>query len=214
VPGTSTTRTQAQRRATTRGELLAAAERVIAERGYEAGSLSAIAEAAGVSKGALYHHFESKDELLFALLEERFQERIELGTRAGEQPDPDVPARMVEELPFDRPWNLLFLEFVLRAARDEPFRREFRKRLDHLRANSAVALERFWEANGIDFDLDATEAVLLIVALGNGLAIEALTDPRQATDPLYAAGMSLMYDGAVARTERLRKARGRKSRPS
>src|SRR5437588_1555823 len=54
-----------------RDELLAAALRVFARRGYRQAGVDEIAAAAGYSKGALYWHFSGKDELLLALLEER-----------------------------------------------------------------------------------------------------------------------------------------------
>src|SRR2546423_5202565 len=61
---------RAQRREA-RDELLAAALRVFAERGYRQAAVDEIAAAAGYSKGALYWHFSSKEELLMALLAER-----------------------------------------------------------------------------------------------------------------------------------------------
>ena len=48
--------------------VLQAATRLFAERGYESTSVQEIVEAAGVTKGALYHYFRSKDELLAALI--------------------------------------------------------------------------------------------------------------------------------------------------
>ncbi|HEX8375168.1 MAG TPA: helix-turn-helix domain-containing protein, partial [Geminicoccaceae bacterium] len=54
-----------------RDELLTAALHVFAERGYRSAGVDEIAAAAGYSKGALYWHFPSKEELLTALLEER-----------------------------------------------------------------------------------------------------------------------------------------------
>lgn len=51
----------------TRGELLAAAARVFAARGYEGASVGDIAAEAGYTKGALYAHFGSKSELFLAL---------------------------------------------------------------------------------------------------------------------------------------------------
>src|SRR5918998_6245594 len=54
-----------------RDELLAAALRVFAERGYRQAGVDEIAAAAGYSKGALYWHFSGKEDLLQALLEER-----------------------------------------------------------------------------------------------------------------------------------------------
>ena len=54
-----------------RGELLAAALRVFARRGYREAGVDEIAAEAGYSKGALYWHFSGKAELLMTLLEER-----------------------------------------------------------------------------------------------------------------------------------------------
>lgn len=45
--------------------LLAAATRLFAERGYEGTSVQEIVTAAGVTKGAMYHYFGSKDDLLY-----------------------------------------------------------------------------------------------------------------------------------------------------
>src|SRR5436190_19686677 len=55
----------------TRDELLTAALRVFARRGYREAGVDEIAAEAGYSKGALYWHFSGKDELLMTLLEER-----------------------------------------------------------------------------------------------------------------------------------------------
>lgn len=44
--------------------LMAAATRLFADRGYDRTSVQEIVEAAGVTKGALYHYFGSKDDLL------------------------------------------------------------------------------------------------------------------------------------------------------
>src|SRR4051812_15961897 len=54
-----------------RDELLTAALRVFARRGYREAGVDEIAAEAGYSKGALYWHFPGKEELLTALLEER-----------------------------------------------------------------------------------------------------------------------------------------------
>src|SRR3954469_1742281 len=54
-----------------RDELLSAALRVFALRGYREAGVDEIAAQAGYSKGALYWHFSSKEALLAALVEER-----------------------------------------------------------------------------------------------------------------------------------------------
>lgn len=53
----------------TRTRLLSAALQCFAEQGYESASVASISEQAGVSKGAFYHHFASKQALFAALLE-------------------------------------------------------------------------------------------------------------------------------------------------
>jgi AcrR family transcriptional regulator len=54
----------------TKVAILAAAEQLFAESGYRGASLANIAERAGVTQSGLLHHFNSKDELLVAVLEQ------------------------------------------------------------------------------------------------------------------------------------------------
>ena len=54
-----------------RDELLSAALKVFARRGYKEAGVDEIAAEAGYSKGALYWHFSGKEDLLMALIEER-----------------------------------------------------------------------------------------------------------------------------------------------
>ena len=62
-------RTQSQRTEATRSALMAAARRLFTERGYDAVGTEEIVRAAGVTRGALYHHFGGKAELLEAVYE-------------------------------------------------------------------------------------------------------------------------------------------------
>jgi AcrR family transcriptional regulator len=62
-------RTQAERSATTRGALVAAARGLWAERGYAAVGTPEIAAAAGVTRGAMYHQFADKASLFAAVAE-------------------------------------------------------------------------------------------------------------------------------------------------
>src|ERR1700733_13535160 len=54
----------------TRGQLVAIARRMFAERGYEDTSIEAVLREAGVSRGSLYHHFPSKEALFEAVVKE------------------------------------------------------------------------------------------------------------------------------------------------
>lgn len=78
----------AQGRAT-RDQLIEVATRLFAERGYEDTSIEAVLAAAGVSRGALYHHFAGKDALFEAVVAS-VDERInaEMGAAIGSEQDP------------------------------------------------------------------------------------------------------------------------------
>ena len=70
---------QVERREATQAAILAAAERLFGETGFAAVSVDDIAAAAGVAKGAVYHHFPSKETLFEAVFERtaaRLQQRI------------------------------------------------------------------------------------------------------------------------------------------
>lgn len=65
-----TRRRQADRRAETQRALLAAARRLFAEKGFAGTSTPEIVAAAGVTRGALYHHYADKTALFAAVVEE------------------------------------------------------------------------------------------------------------------------------------------------
>lgn len=48
-------------------QLVKVATQLFAKRGFESTSVQSIVDAAGVTKGAMYHHFESKDDLLYEI---------------------------------------------------------------------------------------------------------------------------------------------------
>lgn len=62
-------RTQAERSETTTEQLVNAARKLFAQKGFAATSIEDIVQAAGVTRGAMYHHFQSKEELFEAVFE-------------------------------------------------------------------------------------------------------------------------------------------------
>lgn len=94
-------RTQAERSQATCEALLDAARKLFAERGYAAVGTEEIVRAAGVTRGALYHHFDDKREL-FAAVYERIEgelaQRIADGALGGGSADPLMAMRAGMEM--------------------------------------------------------------------------------------------------------------------
>jgi AcrR family transcriptional regulator len=80
-----TRRTQTERSETTRAALIAAARGLFAARGYGAVGTEEIVREAGVTRGALYHHFDGKRDLLEAVYQ---QIEKEIAERALRRSDP------------------------------------------------------------------------------------------------------------------------------
>ncbi|MFD4718826.1 TetR/AcrR family transcriptional regulator [Streptomyces sp. NPDC058423] len=81
--------TRARQRELTRGALVREGRRLFAAEGYAAVGLAEIVRAAGVTKGALYHHFDGKAALFRAVLEEVQQEVAgRVAAAAGAEDDP------------------------------------------------------------------------------------------------------------------------------
>jgi AcrR family transcriptional regulator len=79
-----------------RQEILRTAARLFQQRGYHATSMNDVASALKLSKGGLYHHFQSKDEILFNLMDHAMditQERVINGVR--DIADPEERLRML-----------------------------------------------------------------------------------------------------------------------
>ena len=54
-------------------KILETSSQLFVQKGYEKTSMQDIARTAGISKGAIYHHFQSKGEIVFAVLKHRYQ---------------------------------------------------------------------------------------------------------------------------------------------
>ena len=81
-----------------RDRILREAERLFAEKGFDATSVGSIASAAGVNKALVYYYFESKDFLLASLFEDL---RAEMQNRAGAPGDhTDLQAKVTREVAY------------------------------------------------------------------------------------------------------------------
>src|SRR3954468_2596685 len=78
-----------------RQEILRTAARLFQQRGYDATSMNDVAAALRLSKGGLYHHFQSKDEILFEIMNHAMdltQERVLAPVRNINDAEERLPA--------------------------------------------------------------------------------------------------------------------------
>ena len=194
-------------RGTARERLLDAAERVLSERGYQGASVDLVNAEAGVSKGAFYHHFSSKEELFIGLLEDRFDRRARGLMAITEQASAEEAtaekvsrgfAQMVDE---HRRLVLLMNEFWALAVRDPELRDRWVRRQEALRRDLAAALETRHRTTGVPLSIPAARLATAIIALADGLAMDRVAEPENIPADLLGEMLNLLYDGLAYRAQ-------------
>ena len=192
-----------------RDELLAAAMRVFARRGYRQASVDVIAAEAGYSKGALYWHFSGKQELLLTLVEERIDAPVRelvalLGTASPEH-DMSLEAswEFVRQLGAERDAVLLEREYWSLAMRDPELRARYAERQTERRSRLARALEaRMAHLGTPDLPMSPEDIARVTMSIIGGLAVEELTEPGSVRPELPGETLATIYAGLVARSRR------------
>jgi TetR/AcrR family transcriptional regulator, transcriptional repressor for nem operon len=174
---TSTRRTRATPRDpdATRSGLLRAAFQEVHRSGFQGTDLDSILRSAGVTKGALYHHFENKDALGYALVDEFLTEltRDKWLAPLVEAADPiEALARIVQsssvkprDIENGCPVNNLAQEM---SPLDEGFRTRLARVFDGWRRGVTDALRAGQERGLVRADLDPAEAALFFIAAYEG----------------------------------------------
>lgn len=148
-------------------------------RGFDGASLDEIARLAGLSKGAVYSNFASKEDLFLDLMEHQVRLRIDAARRVAEPDSSPAASSMalgqyLTNVSTDDPgWHILFLEYVVKASRNTERLAALTNRRRALRAVATDAIDTT-SAGHPEWDRD--EAAVVLLALSNGLAIERLID--------------------------------------
>jgi AcrR family transcriptional regulator len=183
--------TRVEQRQQTRERLLDAAVEVFSQRGFHAASVEEIAEWAGFSKGAVYSNFASKEDLFLALFDRRIAHEVENWPTIKQHINQPVADQQPVDHPFiasilrDKTWNLLLMEFVLYAIREESARQQFADRLTALRSLMQQELAKGFETTGFRPTMPVDHLPWVIFALGMGLSIQAYLDPTAFPADLY-----------------------------
>ncbi len=196
-------RSRAEKNEATTSALFAAAAETFAERGFEVATMDEIAERAGLSKGALYYRFKTKEDLFLALLDQRCSAYLEHLERPADAVDSSTAewaplATMFLRVAREGTWPRLFFEFVSYSSRSARARRELVKRTRALRGAMKRMIEAQAAQASADLPVSAADIALALTALGNGLALERLADPQTVPDRAFVELPALIIGAATA----------------
>ena len=196
---------QQDRATQTKESILEAAEHLFAVQGYEATSVSMICDAVGVSKGAFYHHYETKQSVFLELMQRWLkgldEQLVLINESTGDVKDGLLSMGEIvgQVLDVGGPQLPIFLEFLSRAIRDpavwdamvEPFQR--------YRDFFAVLVQQ-----GIDEEslrgINPHHAARVIIALAVGMLVQGLLDPGgEDWRDVTQEALQLLLHGIVAR---------------
>ncbi|MFT3892678.1 MAG: TetR/AcrR family transcriptional regulator [Anaerolineales bacterium] len=180
-----------QRSEETRTKILESAIKLFSTHGYNKASVDDICKEAGISKGAFYHHFKSKQELFLALLDGWLQAIDKAIESSKDLTAPETFMQMTEAFPyiFETAGDGLpmFLEFSLQASRDKkiwdasisPYRRYHKY---------FTSLIKKGVEEGSFVEVDPELASRMIVSTAMGLLLQSLFDPKGANWEKVARG--------------------------
>jgi len=187
----------------TRSRLLQAAEECFAQRGYDGTGVAEICRCAGVSKGAFYHHFPSKQAIFLELLD-RWMAALEgqlRRVRAESETVPEAFLSMTEMVRFifqtagDR--LPMFLEFWTQAAHDPAVWQATIAPYRQFRAFFAEMIED-GIAEGSLRPMDPEKAAQAVVSLAVGVLLQSSLDPQGADwGQVVYEGIQMLLPGLV-----------------
>jgi len=188
-----------------RSQILDAAEKIFALRGFHGARMDDIASESGLSKGALYWYYRSKEELIHALLQRIFampmrtaEHLLEGEGSAAERIQSIMQASVQEIRRFEHILPLGY-EFFALAARDQAVRRVL---LAYYRRYQQILTDLLRQGiqAGEFKPLEPEEFALAAIGLIEGIALFWIIDPSGVDwDRMEHAAWNLFYEGVRRR---------------
>jgi AcrR family transcriptional regulator len=184
-----------QRSEETRTKIMESAIKLFSTQGFNKASVDDICEEAGISKGAFYHHFKSKQELFLALLDGWLQAIDSAIEASKDKTAPETFMQMTEAFPYifatAGEGLPMFLEFWLQASRDKkiweasiaPYRR-------YHKYFTSLIKKGVEEGSFVEVDPELTSRMIVSTAMG--LLLQSLLDPKGANWEKVARGSTSM----------------------
>jgi len=165
----------------TRDLLMRAAKTIFIRDGYEGTDLKDIAELAGRTKGAIYGHFKSKEEIFLALIadhRQRYREELEQLMGRDVNQNIAVMRQFIMDLAEDSDWALLQLEFKMFTLRHPETKERFQSLYAPLASDREEMYTRLLGPAGKGTrSVSRAMAVHSIIPMLSGLLLEAEFEP-------------------------------------
>jgi len=165
----------------TRELLMRAAKTIFIRDGYEGADLNDIAELAGRTKGAIYGHFKSKEEIFLALIaDHRLEYRKKLQRLISQDLNRNIAVmrQFVVDLAEDDDWALLQLEFKMFALRHPEAKKRFQSLYSPLTTDREEMYTSLFGPAGVGVrSVSRSLAVHSIIPIVSALLLEAKFDP-------------------------------------
>ncbi len=193
--------TPERRRARTRAALVEAAKYVFARKGFEGASLDEIAETAGYTRGAIYKHFDGKEELLFAVYDRINDQALQryaalLESDRSYAIDPGAITETWQELfAEDTDLRALDLEFQLYELRHPEVRERAAAHRKKNRELVATFMRSHSRDDNFEFLVPVEELSSILLITSDAFSTAAQTDPDAAA--LYRTFLALFLPTVI-----------------
>jgi AcrR family transcriptional regulator len=154
-----------ERRTERREQILGGARRCFAEHGYEGATVTKLEREIGLSRGAIFNYFPSKEDLFIELAVRDSARMSEVWLNEGL----DAVVREVVEL--DPAWLSVYLELFRRARTDPYFKERFEARHQDFATVNRARIEEAQRGGELRDDLAAKEIGMFVNLVLNGLAL-------------------------------------------
>jgi AcrR family transcriptional regulator len=169
--------------------------------GFEAARLEDIANEAGHTRGAFYAHFSHKEDLFFALLEQKaYQHLRTIQSIVDQYPEEEERTRKFRDyyssLASNSNWCMLMLEFKLFAARHPKLRAKLAARHRHIRDSFKSGGMNWIQICNLEDAAQFERSVTRIAleALLHGVALESAYDPLVLPKEEAARVLGTLFD--------------------
>ena len=154
-----------ERRAERLEQILEGARRCFAENGYEGATVAKLEREIGLSRGAIFNYFPSKEDLFIELAVRDTARMSEIWREHG------LEAIVREVMELDPAWLSVYLELFRRVRNDDDFRERIESRQKEIAPANRARIEEAQRSGEFRDDLGPREIGIFVNLVLNGLAL-------------------------------------------